>query len=855
MSKVKFDVTGMTCAACSAHVEKAVSAVEGVKEVTVSLLTNSMTVDFEPPATEGKICGAVSDAGYGASSSEKSGSDKRVSAKRNSLEDSETPRLIRRLTASVILLIPLMYVSMGHLMWGWAVPASFAENPMAIGLYQLLLTAAVMVINQKFFISGTKSLLHGAPNMDTLVAMGSGAAFVYSTAVLFRMTASEHAAHLLHEMYFESAAMILTLITVGKTLEAYSKGKTTDAVKSLMDLAPKTAVLIRNGEEVTVPVEEVMKGEIFAVRPGESIPVDGRVISGESAVNEAALTGESIPVDKFPGSSVSAATLNQNGYLTCEAVRVGSDTTISQIIDMVENAAASKAPIAKAADKVSGIFVPAVICIALLSGIIWLLAGKDMGFALARAISVLVISCPCALGLATPVAIMVGSGMGAKNGVLFKTAASLEAAGKTDIAVLDKTGTVTTGAPEVTDIIAADGVSEETLLTTAAALEKKSEHPLAKAVSEKAAEVFSGRNIEPADNFSALPGHGVEGIVSGKKAVGGNGALMTEKGMMTDKFDALGQRLASEGKTPLYFALDGSILGIIAVADAVRPDSAEAVKELREMGIRVVMLTGDNRRTAMAVARQAGIESVVSDVMPGDKEEVVRKLSEYGKTAMVGDGINDAPALTRADVGIAVGAGADVAVDAADIVLMRSSLKDVSASIRLSRQVLRNIHQNLFWAFFYNCVGIPIAAGALIPVFGLQLSPMFGAAAMSLSSFCVVTNALRLNLYDIRSAKGDKGKKMIPQPDFLSDFTDKDNMAQQSLKTEENVMEKTVYIDGMMCEHCKAHVTKALSAIDGVTSADVDLEGKKAVLTLSKDIPDSVIAAAVEEAGYTIAAG
>ncbi len=847
MRTEKFNVTGMTCAACSAHVEKAVAAVEGVSEVTVSLLTNSMSVQYDAPASAQAICQAVQMAGYGASPEQKAQTN--AQAAREALEDHETPKLARRLIASLVLLIPLMYVSMGALMWGWPIPAGFRENPMAIGLYQLLLTTAVMVINQRFFISGVTSLIHGGPNMDTLVAMGSAAAYLYSVAMLFAMSGdAAHAEHYLHELYFESAAMILTLITVGKLLEARSKGKTTNAIKSLMDLAPKTARVLRGGKEETIPAEEVQIGDTFLVRPGESIPVDGRVVEGESAVNEAALTGESLPVDKQPGSLVSAATLNQNGFLTCTATRVGGDTTLSQIIEMVENAAATKAPIAKVADKVSGIFVPAVIGIALVTFVVWMLVGETFGFALARAISVLVISCPCALGLATPVAIMVGSGLGAKNGVLFKTASALEAAGKIDFVILDKTGTVTEGKPQVTDLRPNEEITKEELLAVAAALEEKSEHPLAKAIREHAQK--EGLTYEPVEAFSAMPGHGVQGNINGARAIGGNAVLMQEQGLLTESMKRAGEALAEEGKTPLYFALGTKLLGIIAVADVVKPDSAQAIRELEGMGIQTIMLTGDNRRTAEAIGRQVGLQKVISDVLPGDKEAVVRSLSTLGKTAMVGDGINDAPALTRADVGIAIGAGADVALDAADVVLMKSSLLDVPAAIRLSRQVLRNIHENLFWAFFYNCIGIPLAAGVLIPVLGWQLNPMFGAAAMSLSSFCVVMNALRLNLFQVHSAKRDVPRKKIPLPDTLPGLMDRNAPCPISEKKEENKMTKTVYVEGMMCAHCQAHVKKALEGVTGVTGAEVSLEDKKAVVTLAQDVSDEALMNAVKEAGY-----
>lgn len=840
----KFDVTGMTCAACSAHVERAVRGVEGVKEVAVSLLTNSMTVDFSSPATAEKICAAVSAAGYGAAPQNIGGKEEN---KKSALESGEPKKILYRLIASAVLLLPLMYVSMGHLMWGWPLPEIFASDPLAIGLYQLLLTTAVAVINQRFFISGTKSLLHGAPNMDTLVSLGSAAAYIYSTAVLFEMCHAavngdiQTAMHHLHGLYYESAAMILTLITVGKYLEAVSKGRTTDAIKSLMDLAPKTACVIRDGKEQIVPAEEVVKGDVFVVRPGESIPVDGRVISGESAVDESALTGESIPVDKAQGSAVSAATLNQNGFLICEATRVGEDTTLSQIIETVENAAATKAPIAKIADKVSGVFVPAVMAIALVAGAAWLISGRPFSFALARAISVLVISCPCALGLATPVAIMVGSGVGAKHGVLFKTASALEQTGKTQIVVLDKTGTLTKGKPQVTDILPASGYDGDSLLRLAASLESKSEHPLAAAITRRAGE--SNVETDEAQGFTALPGHGVRAEINGKTAIGGNAALIKSKGMLDADMKALGERLADEGKTPLYFAFDGRIAGIIAVADVVKEDSGQAISELKDMGIRTVMLTGDNRRTALSVAKQTGIDEVVSDVLPGDKAEVVEKLRKYGKVAMVGDGINDAPALTQADIGIAIGAGADVALDAADVVLMKSSVGDVAAAIRLSRQTLRNIHENLFWAFFYNCIGIPIAAGALIPAFNIALNPMLGAAAMSLSSFCVVTNALRLNFFKPDRPFKGKSKQPAELPKLMP--------TEENIKnTEETAMKKTVYIDGMMCSHCTAHVQKALGALDGVESVEVSLEDKKAVLTLNKNVDDAVITAAVREAGY-----
>ncbi|MBR4870157.1 MAG: heavy metal translocating P-type ATPase, partial [Oscillospiraceae bacterium] len=750
---------------------------------------------------------------------------------------------------SLCLLLPLMYVSMGGVMWGWPLPEVMAENPLILGLFELLLTAAVMVVNQKFFISGFQSAIHGGANMDTLVALGSGAAFVYSAAVLFAMCGAvwngdmSAAHHYLHEFYFESAAMILTLITVGKMLEARSKGKTTNAIKALMDLAPKTATVLRDGQEVTVGVEEVCTGDLFTVRPGESIPVDGEVVNGESAVNESALTGESIPVDKTAGSTVSAGTINQNGFLTCRATRVGADTTLNQIVAMVENAAATKAPIAKSADKVSGVFVPVVIAIAVVAGGAWLLAGESFGFALARAISVLVISCPCALGLATPVAIMVGSGVGARGGVLFKTAVALETAGKSGIVVLDKTGTVTEGHPRVTDVVAED---TEKLLTVALALERKSEHPLSRAVVQYGEE--QGKCVVAADDFEALPGHGVFGTVNGETAFGGNAELMLQKKLLTAQMQKQGEKLAEAGKTPLYFACGGKMLGIIAVADTVKADSRAAVEELKNMGVQVVMLTGDNYRTAKAIAAEVGIDTVVSDVLPGDKEAVVCRLQKNGSVAMVGDGINDAPALTCADVGIAIGAGADVALDAADVVLMRSTLLDVAAAIRLSRQVLKNIRENLFWAFFYNCIGIPIAAGLLIPVMGLELDPMFGAAAMSLSSFCVVSNALRLNWFDIKSGKRDK-KRVTAEidEDFRKEYCEEKMM---EVKEEES-MKKVLVVEGMMCPHCSAHVEKALKGVEGVSEVAVDLEGKKAHVVLSADVADDVLMATVKEAGYT----
>ena len=844
----QYIVTGMSCAACSARVEKAVNAVPGVTSCSVSLLTNSMGV--EGSASGDAIIEAVQNAGYGAKikgADVQSGNAQNQGALEEELVDHTTPLLRKRLLWSVCFLLVLMYFSMGHMMWNWPVPKWMAGNHVAMGLTQMLLTIIIMVINQHFFISGFKSLWHRAPNMDTLVALGATAAFGYSTYALFAMTdavmrgADKQVMAYMHDFYFESAAMILTLITVGKMLEARSKGKTTDALKGLLRLAPKTAVVVRDGAEVTVDIASVQKDDIFVVRPGETIPVDGIVLDGNSAVDESALTGESVPVDKQKDDPVSAATINQSGFLKCFATRVGEDTTLSQIIDMVENASATKAPIAKIADKVSSVFVPTVMAIALVAGVAWLISGRPFSFALARAISVLVISCPCALGLATPVAIMVGSGMGAKHGVLFKTATALEQTGKTQIVVLDKTGTLTQGKPQVTDIVPADGFDNDSLLKLAASLESKSEHPLAAAITRKAGE--SNIIADEAQGFSALPGHGVSAEINGKSAIGGNASLLKSKGILDSAMEAAGERLAGEGKTPLYFAIDGKLAGIIAVADVVKDDSKQAISELQSMGVRTVMLTGDNRRTALAVAKQIGVENVVSDVLPGDKADVVKKLQKYGTVAMVGDGINDAPALTQADTGIAIGAGADVALDAADVVLMKSSVRDVAASIRLSRQVLRNIHENLFWAFFYNCIGIPIAAGALIPVFNIALNPMLGAAAMSLSSFCVVTNALRLNFFKPDRPFKGKSKPPIKLPELMP--------AEENIKnTEETAMKKTVYIEGMMCNHCTAHVQKALEALDGVESVEVSLEDKKAVLTLKNDVDNAVIMNAVKDAGY-----
>lgn len=836
----KYDVTGMSCAACSARVEKAVKKVDGVTSCSVSLLTNSMGV--EGTASSDKIIAAVKAAGYGASLS---GGAKQKSGDVGSdtLKDTETPALLRRLIASVVFLVVLMYISMGHMMWGWPLPEILAHNHVAQGLIQLILTAIIMVINQKFFISGFKGLIHRSPNMDTLVALGSGAAFVYSTYALFAMTQAQlvgdHAAVMsyMHELYFESAAMILTLITVGKTLEARSKGRTTDALKGLMRLAPKTAVVVRDGAEQQVEISQVRVGDIFVVRPGESIPVDGVVLEGSTAVNESALTGESISVDKQEGDRVSAATLNQSGFIRCEALKVGEDTTLSQIIKMVSDAAATKAPIAKAADKVSGVFVPIVISIAVITTIIWLFVGEGFGSALARGISVLVISCPCALGLATPVAIMVGNGVGAKNGILFKTAQSLELAGKVDTVVLDKTGTITQGQPRVTDIIPSEGVGENELLYMANSLERKSEHPLAKAILEYAEGLkISGGEV---DDFKALPGNGLSGVIGSEEISGGNLKFISTKAKVSDEIQRIALRLSEQGKTPLFFAKGSSLLGAIAVSDVIKEDSPEAVNQLKNMGIRVVMLTGDNERTAKAIGAEAGVDEVIAGVLPDGKESVIKRLRDEGRTvAMVGDGINDAPALTRADIGIAIGAGTDIAIDAADIVLMKSRLSDVPAAIRLSRKTLRNIHENLFWAFIYNIIGIPLAAGVFIPIFGWRLNPMFGAAAMSLSSVCVVTNALRLNFVKIFSSKHDK---KIRHKNALKNT--------KNIK-EKSAMTKTLKIEGMMCPHCEATVKKALEEIDGVMSAEVSHTEGKAEVTLSKDVPLEALQKAVEDKGY-----
>ena len=833
----QYTVTGMSCAACSTRVEKAVSAVPGVTSCSVSLLTNSMGV--EGTATPDAVISAVQAAGYGASLKGAAQSAPSIAEQEDALADHETPVLKRRLIASLGFLIVLMYFSMGHMMWGWPLPSFFDGNHVAMGLIQMLLTIAVMVINQKFFINGFKSLFHGAPNMDTLVALGATASFGYSTYALFAMTGAQvrgdSAAVMsyMHEFYFESAAMILALITVGKMLEARSKGKTTDALKSLMKLAPQTATLIRNGQEVTVPIAQVKRGDIFVVRPGENIPVDGVILEGESAVNESALTGESIPVDKAAGDSVSAATTNQSGFLRCEATRVGEDTTLSQIIKMVSDAAATKAPIAKVADKVSGVFVPTVITIAVITTAVWLLCGKPIGFALARGISVLVISCPCALGLATPVAIMVGNGLGAKNGILFKTAVSLEETGKTEIVALDKTGTITKGEPRVTDVLPADGLTENALLSLAAALEQRSEHPLASAVMMRAEE--DKLTVSKVSDFRALPGNGLTALLNGEELLGGSLSFISAKADVPQALREKAETLAEEGKTPLLFAKGGKLAGVIAVADVIKEDSPAAIAALRNMGIHVVMLTGDNEKTARAIGRQAGVDEVIAGVLPEGKESIIRKLQKQGKVAMVGDGINDAPALTRADIGIAIGAGTDVAIDAADVVLMKSQLSDVPAAIRLSRATLRNIHENLFWAFFYNVIGIPLAAGVWIPIFGWTLNPMFGAAAMSLSSFCVVSNALRLNLFKLHDAGKDKKIK-------------------KKHHKEETTMEKTMKIEGMMCGHCEAAVKKALEAVDGVASAEVSHTSGTAVVTLSKPVDSAVLKKAVEDKDYKVTA-
>ena len=839
----QYIVTGMSCAACSSRVEKAVSKVPGVTSCSVSLLTNSMGV--EGTASEQEIIKAVADAGYGASKKGEGAAKTQsssASAGEDMLKDRTTPALKKRLIASLGFLIVLMYFSMGHMMWGWPVPGFMKDNHVMMGLLQMLLTIAVMVINQKFFISGFKGMIHRAPNMDTLVALGSGASFVYSTYALFAMTDAQMRGDMdavmsyMHDFYFESAAMILALITVGKMLEARSKGKTTDALKGLMKLAPKTAVVIRGEKEVQVSIEQVQKGDCFVVKPGENIPVDGEVIEGNSAVNESALTGESIPVDKAVGDKVSAATVNQSGYLKCRATRVGEDTTLSQIIQMVSDAAATKAPIAKIADRVSGVFVPTVITIAVITIIVWLIAGQSIGFALSRGIAVLVISCPCALGLATPVAIMVGNGMGARNGIMFKTAVSLEETGKMQIVALDKTGTITSGEPKVTDIIPAAGVTEDTLLKYAYALENKSEHPLARAILEKAKEENAG--IEEVTGFQALPGNGLTAILDDHTLYGGNYTFISSKVSVDGDIQKKAEKLAEAGKTPLFFGNEDRLLGVIAVADVIKEDSPQAIKELQNMGIHVVMLTGDNERTAKAIGQQAGVDEVIAGVLPEGKEQVIRKLKEKGKVAMVGDGINDAPALTRADMGIAIGAGTDVAIDAADVVLMKSRLSDVPAAIRMSRATLRNIHENLFWAFFYNIIGIPLAAGVWYPLFGWKLNPMFGAAAMSLSSFCVVSNALRLNLFKMYDASKDKKLKAKKE--------------KKRSKKEDKTMKKIMHIEGMMCGHCEAAVKKALEALPQVDEAVVSHEAGTAELTLNAEIADDVLKKTVEDKDYTV---
>ena len=869
----QYNVTGMSCAACSARVEKAVSKVPGVTSCSVSLLTNSMGV--EGTASSDEIIRAVLDAGYGASLKGASGQQMSASVAEEALEDHETPVLKRRLIASIGFLLVLMYFSMGHMMWGWPLPAWFDGNHVAMGLVQLLLAGIIMVINQKFFISGFKSLWHRAPNMDTLVALGSMASFVWSVYALFAMTRAQvdgdsaAVMNYMMEFYFESAAMILTLITVGKMLEARSKGKTTDALKGLMKLAPKTAVVVRDGQEATVPIEQVRKGEIFVVRPGENIPVDGVILEGNSAVNESALTGESIPVDKNPGDAVSAATVNQSGFIRCEATRVGEDTTLSQIIKMVSDAAATKAPIAKIADRVSGVFVPAVISIAIVTTIIWLLVGRPFGFALARGISVLVISCPCALGLATPVAIMVGNGMGAKNGILFKTAVSLEEAGKIQIVALDKTGTITKGEPQVTDLVTAEEISEKELLTYAYALEKKSEHPLAKAILARAEE--QQITAQEVSDFQALPGNGLRAVLNNEVLTGGSMKFISNQVSITPELILEAEKLAGEGKTPLLFTKNGKLIGMIAVADVMKEDSPRAVKELQNMGIRVVMLTGDNERTAKAIGAQAGVDEVIAGVLPDGKESVIRSLKEKGKVAMVGDGINDAPALTRADIGIAIGAGTDVAIDAADVVLMKSQLSDVPAAIRLSRATLRNIHENLFWAFFYNVIGIPLAAGVWIPIFGWTLNPMFGAAAMSLSSFCVVTNALRLNLFKVHDASKDKKIKQNTAELHVTADTENKNMTNEDAdccsteihdrKDQENIKENkenngmttiTVNVTGMMCGHCEAHVNKAIKEAFGVEDVVSSHEKGTTVIQAPQKLDEDKIREVIKEAGYEV---
>ena len=851
----QYTVTGMSCAACSSRVEKAVSKVPGVTSCSVSLLTNSMGVEGSASAQD--IIAAVEKAGYGASKKGAAADHSQAGSGADAedmLKDRETPVLKKRLWSSVGFLIVLMYFSMGHMMWGWPVPAFFENNHVAMGLLQLLLTVIVMVINQKFFISGFKSLFHRAPNMDTLVALGSGASFVYSTYALFAMTDAQANGDMagvmayMHEFYFESAAMILTLITVGKMLEARSKGKTTDALKSLMKMAPKTATVLKDGAETVVPIEQVRKGDMFVVRPGENIPVDGIILEGSSAVNESALTGESSPVDKAEGDAVSAATVNQSGFIRCEATRVGEDTTLSQIIKMVSDAAATKAPIAKVADKVSGIFVPAVITIAVITTLVWLLAGQTVGFALARGISVLVISCPCALGLATPVAIMVGNGMGAKHGILFKTAVSLEEAGKVQIVALDKTGTITSGEPRVTDIIPNEGIREEELLGLAYALEKKSEHPLARAILQQAEE----RQMTAAEvvDFQALPGNGLKASLNGDILVGGNLKFVRGHMVVSEEMEKRAENLAEAGKTPLFFGRNGKFVGIIAVADVIKEDSPQAVRELQNMGIRVVMLTGDNERTARAIGAQAGVDEVVAGVLPDGKESVIRALKEKGKVAMVGDGINDAPALTRADIGIAIGAGTDIAIDAADVVLMKSRLSDVPAAIRLSRATLKNIHENLFWAFFYNVIGIPLAAGIWIPLFGLKLNPMFGAAAMSLSSFCVVSNALRLNFFKMHNASKDKKIQSVDISDVTASLKTAAETKNSGNSGSEPMMMKTLEIEGMMCGHCEKMVKRCLEKFPQISEAVVSHEAGTAVISMNEDVPEDDIKQAIEKEGY-----
>ena len=843
----QYNVTGMSCAACSSRVEKAVSKVPGVTSCSVSLLTNSMGV--EGTASSHDIITAVEQAGYGASLKGANKEQVSMSEAEEALEDHETPVLKRRLIASIGFLLVLMYFSMGHMMWNWPLPAFFNDNHVAMGLVQLLLAGIVMVINQKFFISGFKSLWHRAPNMDTLVALGSMASFIWSVYALFAMTRAQvdgdsaAVMNYMMEFYFESAAMILTLITVGKMLEARSKGKTTDALKSLMKLAPKTAIVLRSDQEVTVPIEQVHKGDIFVVRPGENIPVDGVIIEGTSAVNESALTGESIPVDKAAGDLVSAATVNQSGFIKCEATRVGEDTTLSQIIKMVSDAAATKAPIAKIADRVSGVFVPAVITIAIVTTIIWLLTGHEFGYALARGISVLVISCPCALGLATPVAIMVGNGMGARNGILFKTAVSLEEAGKVQIVALDKTGTITSGQPEVTDLLPADGISEQELLTMAFALEKKSEHPLAKAILKHAEEQHL--TAPEVTDFHALPGNGLSAVLEQETLIGGSMKFISSQVNVPATLSQKAEKLAEEGKTPLLFARNGKLVGIIAVADVIKEDSPQAVKELQNMGIRVVMLTGDNERTARAIGAQAGVDDVIAGVLPDGKESVIRSLREQGKVAMVGDGINDAPALTRADIGIAIGAGTDIAIDAADIVLMKSRLSDVPAAVHLSRATLKNIHENLFWAFFYNVIGIPLAAGVWIPIFGWTLNPMFGAAAMSLSSFCVVTNALRLNLFKIHDTKKDKKIKQATSIEVKNDYNKKE-------KEQKTMVKVTVNVEGMMCGHCEAHVNEAIKKAFGAEDVVSSHENNTTVFTAPEKVDEDKIRQTIKDAGYEV---